>query len=205
MTSGEVSARKVAALLVRHAAWISPASRGEWFQAMANELDHISGGVSALWWALGCASVSYLERMNIMTRSLTSLPRWLLSIEMAVCLVPLTWLFIAVLAMTGRGIMPLQYGILSALASLLGPLGLAVAVRIVFFADKSVGRVMTIILTLLAAWTVLAYTDQALHNGTFVSTWRDYVLIALLPAMAVLHLLQISSQRRAMRAMVCAI
>lgn len=78
MTSGEEGVRKVAVLLVTHAAWISPANRCEWVRATANELDHIPCGASALWWALGCTSVSYLERMNVMTRSLTSLPRWLL-------------------------------------------------------------------------------------------------------------------------------
>ncbi|MGH8180992.1 MAG: hypothetical protein ACRETR_08445, partial [Steroidobacteraceae bacterium] len=95
MILGEAKARKMAALLVRHAAWAAPAQRKEWAHAMINELDHVPGGASVLRWALGCALVSYLERLNIMTRSLTNLPRWLLSLEMAVCLVPLTWLFIA--------------------------------------------------------------------------------------------------------------
>ena len=140
-----------------------------------------------------------------MTRSLTSLPRWLLSIEMAICLVPLTWLFIAVLAMTGRGVMPLEYGIVSGSATLLGPLGLAVALRVVFFTEASVGRITTVILLALAAWTVLAYTGLVLHNGDFISAWREYVLIAFLPALAVAHLLQISSQRRTARAIASAI
>jgi hypothetical protein len=91
---------------------------------------------------------------------------------------------------------PLEYGILASSAALLGPVGLAVAMRIVFITRRSVGRATTIVLTLLAAWTVLAYSGQVLHNGIFLSMWREYVLIAFLPALAVVHLLQINSQRR---------
>lgn len=198
MTSGEASARKLAALLARHAAWVSPPERKEWSHAMINELEHIPRGAPALRWALGCALASYLERIDIMTRSLTNLPRWLLSVEMAVCLVPVTWLFLAVLAMMARGRLPLEYGILCASATLLGPICLAVATRILFARNGSLGRVTGILLPLLAAWTVLAYAGQLLHNGVpFSEGWRDFVLIALLPSWAVLHLLQINSERRA--------
>lgn len=197
MTYGEAKARKAAALLVRHAAWASPAERKDWSHAMINELDHVPRGAAALRWALGCVLVSYLERMNVMTRSLTSLPRWLLSLEMAGCLVPLTWLFLAVLAMTARGRLPVQYGILAGSATLLGPICLAVAMRVIFARKGSLGRVTAILLPLLAAWTVVAYGGQLLHNGTpFSEWWRDFVLIALLPSWAVVHLLQINSERR---------
>jgi uncharacterized membrane protein YhdT len=189
--------RKVAVLLLKHAAWVSPPDRKEWAQAMLNELDHVPSDASALWWALGCTFVSYRERMRSVTRPMTNLPRWLLSLEMAVCLVPLTWLFIAVISMMVGERMPSEYGILAGSAALLGPLGLAVAARIVFDARGSVGRATTIVLTLLAAWTVLAYSGQVLQNGTFLSTWREYVLIAVLPVLAAVHLLRINSERRA--------
>jgi hypothetical protein len=198
MRSGEANARKVAVLLVKHAAWVSPPDRKEWSQAMINELDHVPRDTSALWWALGCTFVSYLERIHIMARSITNLPRWLLSLEMAVCLVPLTWLFIAVFAMMARGRMSLEYGVLAGSATLLGPVGLAVAMRIVFATGGSVGCATTTILALLAAWTVLAYSGQVLHNGTpFSGWWREFVLIALLPSWAVVHLSQINAERRA--------
>lgn len=197
MTFAETKARKMAALLVRHAAWVSPPDRKEWSHAMINELDHVPSGASVLRWALGCTLVSYLERINIMTRSFTSLPRWLLSLEMAVCLVPLTWLFLAILAMTARGRMPVDYAILAGSATLLGPVSVAVAMRIVFVQKGSVGRVTSILLPLLAAWTVVAYGGQLLHNGLpLAAWWRDFVLIALLPSWAVVHLLQINSERR---------
>src|SRR6185312_3016964 len=116
--------------------------------------------------------------------------------EMAVCLGPLAWLFTVALAMMGRGVMPLNFGIPLILAALLGPLGLWLALRTILFEDSPVGRIATIVLTLLGAWTVLEYTGQIVE-GAFLSSWRDYVLMALLPPLAVAHLLQINSRRRA--------
>jgi hypothetical protein len=163
---------------------------------MANELDHIPRGAPALWWALGCTYVSYQERVRSMTRPLTHIPRWLLLLEMAVCLVPLTWLFVAVLAMTARGAMPLGAGILYGSVALAGPTALVTALRLVLSRASSVGRVATTLLVLLAAWTVVGYSMQVLHNGLPPSAWwQEFVLIALLPAWAVAHLLRINSER----------
>lgn len=193
------AARAAAGLLLRHAAWASPRSRKHWFQAMAHEMDHIPGDTSALAWALGSIFVSYLERVDDMIRPSMSPPPWLLCLEMGVCLGPLAWLFTSALAMTGRGVMPLDFGIPLILAALPGPLGLLLALRTVLFKGSPVGRTTTIVLTLLAGWSVLEYTGQIVE-GAFLSSWRDYVLMALLPPLAVAHLLQINSQRRAMRA-----
>lgn len=196
MRSRKTAARAAAALLLKHAAWASPRNRKQWLQAMAHEVEHVPDDASALWWALGSIFVSYLERADNMSRSSTSLPPWLLCLEMVVCLGPLAWLFTGALAMTGRGVMPLSFGIPLVSAALLGPVGLVLALRTVFFKGRSVGPITTIILTLLAAWTVLECTEQVLQ-GAFLWSWRDYVLMALLPPLAVAHLLQINSQRRA--------
>lgn len=193
------AARTAAVMLLKHAAWASPCNREQWLQAMAYEMEHIPDDASALWWAVGGIFVSYLERVDNMIRSSISLPPWLLCLEMTVCLGPLAWLFTQALAMTGRGVMPLNFGIPLILAALLGPLGILLALRIVFFKESSVGRVATIILMLLAVWTVLEYTGQILQ-GPFLSSWRDYVLMGVLPPLALAHLLQINSQRRAARA-----
>lgn len=170
---------------------------------MLNELEHMPRGASALSWALGCTLVNYWERISMMTGSLNSIPRWLLSLEMAVCLVPLTWLFIAVLAMTVRGVMPLELGILVGSAALLGPIGVVVAVKIIFLSGGSVSRTTATVIVSLAAWTVLACCGQVISSGApFSDWWRDLALIALLPAWAVVHLLQINAGRRAMTAAV---
>jgi hypothetical protein len=188
----------VATLLVRHAVWVSPPKRKDWVQAMRHELDHIPLGVSALQWAVGCVLVSYIERIRFMTRSLTTLPRWLLALEMTVCLAPLTLLFIAILAAIARGLMPVEYGVLYGSMSVLGPVGLAVAVRLILFSGDAVGRTTVVALVLLAPWTVVACSGQVLHDGApFSNTWRDFVLIALLPALGAIHLVHIISERRA--------
>lgn len=202
MSSRNANAPTVAIFLLRHAVWVSPAARKEWFQAALGELSHVQGRPAALSWALGCTLVSYTERICIMLNSLNKLPRWLLSVEMAVCLIPLAWLFIAAFALTARGIVPLENGILVASAALLGPIGLAATLRIVL-SGGSVGRLTATVMGLLAAWTVLACTAHVYHDGSpFAEWWRDFVLIALLPTWAVVHLLQINAERRATSAMV---
>lgn len=198
MTCGKANGRRMAVVLLQHAVWISPPARKEWTHAMLNELEHIPRGASALSWALGCTFVSYRERVFVMSSSLSNLPRWLLSIEMAVCLVPLTWLFIAISAMVARGVVPLEYGVLSGSAALLGPIALVVGLRISFFPSGSVSRTTTFVMAFLAAWTLLACSGELIHSGaSFSQWWRDFVLIALLPTWAVIHLLQINAARRA--------
>jgi hypothetical protein len=202
MTSREPYAAGIADVLLRHAAWIAPPPRKEWVRAMRNELEHLPRRSAAVSWALGCVLASYRERGLVMIGSLTHVSRWLLSIEMAVCLVPLTWLFMAVVTATAHGFMPLQLGILAGSATLLGPVGLAFGARIILTPAGSAGRTMTTLMAFLTAWTVIAYSLQVLHGGAAVSEWwREFVLIAILPTWAVAHLLQINAARRALAAM----
>jgi hypothetical protein len=136
-----------------------------------------------------------------MIGSLAHVSRWLLSIEMAVCLIPLTLLFMAVVTATAHGFMPLQFGILAGSATLLGPVGLLFGARIILAPTGSAGRTTTTLMAFLAAWTVIAYSLQVLHGGAAVSEWwRAFVLIAILPTWAVAHLLQINAARRALAA-----
>ena len=163
---------------------------------MQHELQHIPHDVAALSWALGCVWVIYLERMNHMNVVSTKLPRWLVSVEMAVCLVPLTFLFFNVAAYAARGIMPLADFVRFGSVGLVGPLGLLLAARLLFFAGRGVGKGPIIVAALCAAWTLFAYLGELLHNGAVPFPWREYVLIALLPAVAVAHLAFINAQTR---------
>jgi hypothetical protein len=199
MKSRETTTPALARLLVKHAAWVAPPEWQDWSAAMTNELEYIPPGKSALRWALDCARMSYAERIRlIMTRTLTNLPRWLLTAEMAICLVPLTFLFLAVLTSVASGRMPVGDGLLYGSVALAGPAGIVVALLTLFFRKTPPGRTTNTILAVLAAWTLVAYTGQVLHNGTPVSQWwREFVLIALLPALALVHLIGINSQRQA--------
>lgn len=199
MNSLQVAAGKAARGLVQHAARISPPERAEWAQAMANELDYLSPDTSPVGWALGCILVCYSERIRAMIRSLKSLPRWVLILEMLVCFLPLTLLFSAVVQRGLHGGFTPPEALLYGSATILGPLGLAAALRSIFTQSASMSRAAIVALCLLAAWTLTAYSAQILTFGQshLSDWWREFVLIAVLPILAVLHVIFINSQRRA--------
>jgi hypothetical protein len=188
----------VARGLVKHAATVSPGERAEWAQAMLNELDYLSPDMSAVGWALGCIVVCYSERIRAMVRSLESLPRWVLVLEMVVCFLPLTLLFSAVVQRGLHGGFTLQAGLLYGSASILGPLGFAAALRSIFSKSGGMSRATIAGLCLLAAWTLAAYATQILTFGQshLSDWWRELVLIAVLPLLAVLHIVFINSHGR---------
>ena len=133
-----------------------------------------------------------------MIRSLKSLPRWALALEMLVCFLPLTLLFSAVVQRALHGGFTQQEFWLYCSGAILGPLGLAAAVRSIFFRPAALSRAMMTGLCLLAAWTLAAYFAQILTFGqSHVSDWwREIVIIAVLPTLAVLHLVFINSHRQ---------
>lgn len=163
---------------------------------MTQELEHIPQDLAALRWAAGCVWVSYRERMNHMNAISTKLPRWLLSLEMALCLVPMTLMFVNIVAYAARGIMPLADLLRFGTVALIGPLASLLALRVLFFSRRPVSPGLFVVAALLAAWTLFAYLGELLHNGTVPFMWREYVLIALLPALAVAHLAYINAARR---------
>jgi hypothetical protein len=194
--------RRVARGLLKHAAMVSPGERAEWAQAMSNEFDYLSPGMSAVGWALGCLLVCYSERIRAMVRPFESLPRWVLVLEMLVCFLPLTLLFSAVVQRGLDGGFTPQAALLYGSATILGPLGLAAALRSIFSKSAGMNRAAIAGLCLLAAWTLAAYSTQILTFGqTHLSDWwREFVLIAVLPILAVLHVAFINSQSLSSRA-----
>ena len=199
MSMGAAFLQRLARRLLEHACAAAPAARKEWAEAMVYELEQVPRGMQRLQWALGCVLAIYQERVRHMKGSILHLPRWLLALEMLVCFVPLTWLFLAVLVMTSRGAMPPAWGIVCGSAAVIGPLGLLVTVRTSLARTRGLRRPAGIVLDLLAAWTLIAYTGLILHDGNpIASWWRDYVLIAVLPAVAVAHLVRINAERQAL-------
>jgi hypothetical protein len=184
--------------LAKHAAKASPKERADWAQAMINELDYLPPDMSAVGWALGCIFVCYTERIRTMIRSLESLPRWVLVLEMLVCFLPLTLLFSAVVLTGLHGGFTLPAGLLYCSGTVLGPLGLVAALRSIFFKSGGMSRAIIVALCLLAAWTLAAYSAQILTFGQshLSDWWREFVIIAVLPTLAVIHLVFINSHRR---------
>jgi hypothetical protein len=197
MTLPVIPTQKLARILVTHALRAAPEDRRSWLQGMISEMDYLPSGARRLQWAMGCLFVSYTERVRMLGQSLAKLPRWLLILEMAICLVPMTWLFVAVLATTASGQLTMPAGLLHASATLVGPVACVIALWIIFRASSPVSRACTAILAVLALWAAAAYAAQLFHDRmTILQVWREYILIAVLPMLATAHLMFIQSHRR---------
>jgi hypothetical protein len=184
--------------LAAHAARVSPGERAEWAQAMFNELDYLSPGMSAVGWALGCVFVCYSERTSAMIQSLVSLPRWILALEMLLCFLPLTLVFSNLVQAEAHGAFTLRAGLLYCSGTVLGPLGLVAAFRTIFLKPGGMSRATLAALCLLAAWTLGAFSAQILTFGQsrLSDWWHEFVFIAVLPTLAMLHLVSINSLSR---------
>jgi hypothetical protein len=190
--------KHVARGLMKHAVRVSPQERAEWAQAMATELEYLPPDLQAVRWALGCVSASYIERMNPMLRSLAALPRPVLAMEMLICFLPLTLVFSTVINAASHGGYTSQAFLLYCSGSLLGPLGLAAAFHSIFLAPGRMSRTVIVGLGLLTVWTLAAYTSQLVNFGQSRLTdwWQEFVIIAVLPALAVLHLASITFNKQ---------
>jgi hypothetical protein len=188
--------RQFAESLATHAENVLPRVRADWAKAMCNEVHHISSNRAALTWALGCVFASYKERMRTMMIGSSRVSRWVLILEMLFCFTPLTLLCLAVLANLGR--MQGQEGILALTVAAAGPIGLVVAFKIIVLKRPSLTKLATAALCVLAGWTVFAYSLQVIAEGGPVHEWwRNFVLIALLPALGVAHLIYLASAESA--------
>jgi hypothetical protein len=189
--------KHVARGLMKHAVRVSPKERAEWAQAMATELEYLPPDLQAVRWALGCILASYIGRMNNMLRSLAALPRWVLAMEMLICFLPLTLVFLTAINTASHGGYTSQAFLLYCSGSLLGPLGLAAAFHSIFLAPGRMSRTVIVGLGLLSVWTLAAYTSQLVNFGQsrLADWWQEFVIIAVLPALAVLHLASINFNR----------
>jgi hypothetical protein len=160
---------------------------------MLNEVDHLPSAGAAIRWAMGCIIAGYSERIR-MSRSLRHLSRWVLSLEMLLCFLPVTCWFEAVMSSSIRvmGSLPTIL-LLFASASLVGPFGLIVAAKTVLF-RRPAGRLASAALCVLGLWTFAAYLVLSLGDpGELSSGWRDIVLVAVLPGLAAAHLAYMAS------------
>jgi hypothetical protein len=184
--------RDFAVRLAAHAEKILPRSRADWANAMRNEVHYISGNHAALKWALGCLFVSYRERMRTMIDSNPRISRWVLVLEMLFCFAPLTLLCLATFANLGR--MEGKTAMVALTVAAAGPIGLIVAIKVVVLNRPSLTKFAMAALCILAAWTGFAYSLQILAEAEPASHWREFVLIALLPAVGIAHLLYLATR-----------
>jgi hypothetical protein len=186
--------------LAAHAAKVLPPERGEWSNAMVSEVSHLSSAGAAIRWSIGCIFAAYIERIRTMARPIGHLSPWVLGLEMLICFVPVTFLFVAVALSSLRGIWPGPTLLLYASATLIGPIGLFMSVRVVFFRQNA-GRSMSAALCVLAAWSSLLYLSLAVgnHNSRTSDWWQILVLVAILPAVGTAHLTIMAAEARRSR------
>ena len=192
---------RVARALAAHAAWILPDGRQAWSRAMLHELHYLPNAATAIRWALGCVLAGYINRINTMNHSLKHVSRWVLSLEALLCFGPVTWLCLAVLSFSMKGAWSAADASLYISATLIGPLGLVIAGRVLLL-GQAAGRTASAAMCVLASWTFLAYSGLIVRNEGGLSSdgWRSFVLIALLPAVASAHLLYLTRETRRERA-----
>jgi len=182
----------LAGRLLAHAQSVMPPGRAAWAHAMRNELGQFKSGREALRWAAGCVVAGYYERFRVMKIGTSTVSRAILVLEMLLCFAPLTWLCVFVVAnlhrMQGDGL--LGEGLLDLSLAALGPIGLIVAFRTIFLDRPSLNRFAALALCVIATWTLLAYSLHVLAaaGGSAGDWWREFVLIALLPAVGIAHL-----------------
>lgn len=162
---------------------------------MRSELEYISSDYAALQWALGVYVASCLERARVMSTDSLRLSRWLLSLEMLLCFAPLTFFTGVLVVVLLNGAMPTGFALLSLSATAVGPIGLVAAFRVIVLGRVSLGRTTTFVLGLLAAWPLVAFSSLSIGGaGPIGEWWREYVLIALLPAVGAAHLVLIGTR-----------
>jgi hypothetical protein len=175
--------------LVAHAARTLPHHRADWAHAIRNEIQHISGDREALAWALGCVLASFAERMNAMSTRALHVSGWVLSLEMLICFVPLTFFFLAVASVSIFGNMSALDGLRYLSVAATGPIGLIFAFKGIVLKRPSLSRTAIAALCIPAAWTFAAYSLLVLGSeGIASDSWRGFILIALLPAVGSTHL-----------------
>jgi hypothetical protein len=191
---------RVALGLAAHAAKILPPERGEWSNAMVSEVNYLPSAVAAIRWSIGCIFAAYIEKIRTVGRPIGRLSPWVLGLEMLICFVPVTFLFVAVALSSLRGMWPGPTSLLYASVTLIGPIGLFMSVRVILFRQNA-GRSMSAALCVLAAWSSLSYLALVVgnHNSRTSDWWQILVLIAILPAVGAAHLTLMAVEARRSR------
>lgn len=197
---------RLARALVAHATQVAAPEHAEWVEAIAHELWHLPSDEGALSWAVGCVFVSYSVRARALLRGSLRWPRWLILLEISICLGPVTAYFVLislstlqgyVLFLPTQGLTQLQEGLMFGSAALIGPVGLLVAGKTLFSKTPGQGRLMTGVLGMLAAWALTACVALFGYLHVQLAAWAAmyFLPFVLLPALGVAHITWLGSTR----------
>ncbi len=178
-----------------------------WFSAMAAELAYVPER-DRFRWALGCLSVAIARRFS-MSRVAKPLTPWVLFLEMMLCFVPLTYAWLdATFGASGvvylnsevidryfldtslnRGVLAMM--IAGACIGMIGPIGLALAVRALFSGVGLTHRVVGIVM--ISAIAIFGLASVVLRfiagEGAYAATPDFLILIVVLPIVGIAHLM----------------
>lgn len=218
--------RRLALALIRRVDRLLPPSRFEWAKAMQAEIDQVQNDGDALAWAIGCIVAGSKERINSMLGGKLKVSRWIFVPEMLLCFVPLTLGWLDALGggsgilrlngvihrdflQTADGTFALIALIAGAVLGALGPLGLAVASRLVISGRPPGGQwLRTALVAGPAVYGVLLLVVRSATAGTVALSfntvdsfdfWSGILLLSALPSLGAIHLMRIASQEETSR------
>jgi len=187
----------VASALVQHACRALPPTRHEWARAMYSEVESIDDDFDAMLWSLGCVFACYRERMHVMVTSSQNLARWVLGLEVLVCMGPLTLMWMAAVYVLGTTANAASGVLVPTALGTAGPIGLLLAIRAVVMRRFVPAKLFVLLAGVFAALALL----QLARVGTpwFAFDWRVLLLNSILPAVACAHLALIEARQNSLR------
>jgi len=179
--------RKIARALASHAARVGAPAHAEWTKAMMHEQEHLPPDASAVSWALGCVCVSYRGRIRAMIRLPNALGRVALLVILLLCLIPASWCLTYVASNVAHDY-PLSPGarLILGAATLIGPLGFAVALWTLASPSHRPGKMLMVVLCALTAWAITMLRLSAQYplvthaKPGFTMLFMNFVLLPVL-------------------------
>lgn len=199
MTAQDPLVLSISRALLRHATRICPLARAKWIAAAESEIESITGSYELIRWSLGAVYAGYQERLCAMSLDEPRLARPVLTLEALICFLPSSLLWASVLLALANSRIPASDGLCLLTVASIGPVGLVTFGRVAIGNCSSTGRYEPLVLILLAGWTAVAILLSPLTPTPVMDfSWRDCVLLALLPLVGVTHYACLARKTRAL-------
>jgi hypothetical protein len=201
--------RSLAIRVLAYAEALVPKHASQWGQAMRCEMQQIDRDTEALEWALGCFVASIKARFGAMNLGTLRVSRCVLTLEMAMCFVPLTlgWLDIvfgrsgiarldaalitAYFLQAPSGATMLTLVLIEAIVGVIGPVGAVLALRVIALNRPLRGDSLSKLLvhaSILIGVVLLAQTLLLDSMAGIAEVAGVLVLFSALPAAGFAHL-----------------
>lgn len=186
-------------ILFKCASKIMPENRSDWIKAMKVETEYLSSDVQALIWALACVKTATTERVKIMKTGTLRVSRFVLSLEVLCCFIPvsivLTDLIYTAFKLQFSYENEIIFVYTAIVFCLIGPVGIILGLKFLLQKSFNIGKRLKPLLSILAIGIVLIsfwFIQITSGNVSLVDSWMVFILIALMPAMAIFHMIYLS-------------